>query len=58
MTMAPPHPTYQTMSFFNSGGVKYALCLMVRNANKKVSGALEPEKGSGSQEVGRSKKMK
>ena len=42
---------YQTMS---SEVVKYALCLMVRNVDKKLSGG--PEAGKGSEGVKRYKK--
>ena len=48
----PPYPT-----IYHSEGVKYALCLMVRNADKKVSGASEAVKGSGSEDVKRCKKV-
>ena len=56
-TKAPPHLTTLTsvILFYDDEVVKYALCLIpvVRNANKKVSGASEAEKGSRPEEVKR-----
>ena len=50
MTMVPPQPTPPNdILFYHSEVVKYPL--MVRNGDKKVSGASEAEKGSGPEEV-------